>query len=166
MCLTADRERLMVHQFQEGLHIGDLYSLRANNSTELIPRNKISYVSAKYTSRPVLAVIGTFLLIVAAASYLEPSIRLSVMQLIGSGPAEAVFWPAITGALFILWYFMSRRVGILIASSGGQIFVETRGRGRFELLERIRADLSNYQRSTPEYITPLAHVDTDLVAKR
>lgn len=60
------------------------------------------------------------------------------------------------GALLVLAYLGSRRVGVVLASSGGKLFVETRGRSRLELLSRIRADLAAFHQSAATPSEPAA----------
>ncbi len=120
---------------EEGFHIGAIYTLRAKDVVELMPRRDISYVSARYQAKPVYLAIGVLLLL--AVAFLAANDPITLRQ-----NGNLVFGAAVVGALFVIAYFGSRRVGIVIASAGGRLFVETRGRSRLALLERIHADLT------------------------
>jgi hypothetical protein len=124
---------------ENGFQIGEIYSLRFNNTTELIPRKAISYVSAKYQSKPGLLVI--------AGLFIVFGLYAASNQSLSSGPngALGILGPIAVGILLVVAFIGSRRVGIVIASSGGRLFVETRGRHRLALLERIHSDLSAHQ---------------------
>jgi len=124
---------------EDGFQIGDIYLLKIKNTTELIPRRTISYVSAKYQSNPILLVIaGLFVVFGLYAAYNQ---NFSL----GQNSALGIFAPIVIATLLVVAYFSSRRVGIVVASSGGRLFIETRGRHRLALLERIHSDLSAHQ---------------------
>ena len=127
---------------QDGFYIGDIYTLKAREVTELIPRRDISFVSARYQSKPLYLAIGISLLLVAAVTVSnDPGSFAS--------NSNVILAAVVIGAVLIAAYFGSRRVGIVIASAGGRLFVETRGRNRLALLERIHADLTAHLRPTP-----------------
>jgi hypothetical protein len=116
------------------LTLGDIYVLRAKNVTELIPRCKISYVSSRYSSYPVLLLFGGLALIAGLARIYGGGF--------GSDEARigAVF--GVVGVALIVGYFLSRRIGIVVASSGGKLFLQIRGKRRNALLDEIHADLA------------------------
>lgn len=121
---------------EDGFQVGDIYFLKNGNTTELIPRQAISYVSAKYQSKPALLIAGGLLIAFGLYGTYTGGADISPLGSIG---------PIILGVLLVVGFFSSRRVGIVVASSGGRLFVETRGKDRTALLGRIHADLSTHQ---------------------
>lgn len=113
---------------ESGLNIGEIYSLVDGKDNELIPRRQISYVSAKYQSQPIYLILGALALFYG------------LTQL--SGSSGAALLAILVGLGLIAGFFLTRKVGVIVASSGGRLFVQTRGRNRYELLERIYADLA------------------------
>ena len=123
---------------EDGFQIGPIYIVKYRNTTELIPRESISYVSARYESNLVLLVAGLAALIGAGGYYNMHPTETNIVALL-----------AVVGAVLLLAYVLSRRVGIVIASAGGKLFVETRGRNRLALLSRIYADLHQHLATGP-----------------
>jgi hypothetical protein len=108
--------------------------LRAKDRTELMPRRKISYVSAKDQVKLAYIVAAIVCFLVAIAITLnDPSAA--------QRNARPIVLALIVGVIFFIAYFGSRRVGIVIASSGGKLFVETRGKDRLAILANIHRDL-------------------------
>ena len=137
----------MAEKEGEGLFIGDIYILRWRNKTEMMPRSEISYASAEYSSRPIYLILGIAAIVVGAFSLYDSSFGVRIGLAIGIDPMAAAWALIAIGALLVLAYLGSRRVGVVLASSGGKLFVETRGRSRLELLSRIRADLAAFHQS-------------------
>jgi len=131
---------------EDGFRVGDIYSLKDGNTTELIPRHAISYVSAKYESQPLYLVVGIVFIAFGAYAIYDPTVLVAVDWLVGANQALGIWGSIILGVLFVMAFFSSRRVGIVVSSSGGRLFVETRGRNRLQLLDRIYADLARQGR--------------------
>jgi hypothetical protein len=119
------------HLVGAGLSLGDLYIVSSKKVTEIIPKSHISYVSASYNHHPALILLGIILFLFGIFGF-ENSNQNQALYIL------SIFFSAI----FFVTYFVSRKVGIVIASSGGKIFVETRGRHRSALIDKIRENLS------------------------
>ena len=117
----------------DGLSVGGIYTLVEGKNTELIPRDKISYVSAKYQAQPLYLVIAAIAIIYGVV----------VIQSSAAYGGLAI----VLGIVLIVAFFATRKVGVVIASSGGSLFVESRGRNRFELMGRIYRDLAAHTSS-------------------
>ena len=144
-CQRCDMGAMMTMFEEEGFRIGDIYSLTAKKKTELIPRHAISFVSAKYESSPVLLVLGILLIILGLLSAYDRDLLFATQRAVGWRGTTGIWGPMLVGALLVGAYFLSRRVGIVVASSGGRLFVETRGRHRSALLGKIYSDLAENQ---------------------
>jgi hypothetical protein len=133
---------------EDGFRVGDIYSLKDGNTTELIPRHAISYVSAKYESRPAYLLAGILFLGYGIYAAYDQSVLAAAEWLVGTNEALGIWGAIVIGVLLVMAYFSSRRVGIVVSSSGGRLFVETRGRNRLQLLDRIFADLERHAATT------------------
>lgn len=122
---------------EDGLSVGEFYVYNEGSSTRIIPRSHISSVTADYRSRPALLVLGGV------------AVALGLWLVFGSAATLQGLIAIVVGLALVAWFFTSRRVGIQIASSGGEIFIEVRGRRRFEMLEYIYADLEGASGSAP-----------------
>lgn len=140
----------MANLTDPGFQIGPIYSLTVDKRTEFIPREAISFVSAEYRSQPGLLVIGALLLVAGILTLATGAEDANLFRSSGADPVIIAWAAMIIGAVLMFGYLGSRRVGITIASSGGSLFVESKGRSRNELLTRIHADLSAYRARGPD----------------
>lgn len=124
----------------ENFKIGEMYYLRTQNSIVAIPRTKISYVSESFEHQPLL-LVGAAVLIVSI--FLGDAVPSFVILLVTIGIDRSTYSiiAGILASLMVLGYFISRRVGIRVASGGGNIFVVLPGKRRQEVFDRIMVDL-------------------------